>query len=90
LVLSSEEGMIENLEVLEHFSNSDHNIIRFKLVASTTCNHSTQVRYDFNMGNYEEINRWQSNISWGVLFQDLDVSFGGNLVFIIGGNLTKF
>jgi len=66
--------MIENFEVLEHFFNSDHNIVKFKLVASTTCNHSTQVRYDFNKGNYEDMNRWLSYISWGDLFQDLDVN----------------
>jgi len=75
LVLSSEEGIIEDLEVLERFSNSDHKIVKFKLVASTTCNHSTQVRYDFNKGNYEDMNRWLSDISWGDLFQYLDVNF---------------
>ena len=29
LVLTSEEAMVENVEVLEHLGNSDHNIVKW-------------------------------------------------------------
>ena len=56
LVLSTEEGMIENITVDEHLANSDHNIVCFNLVAETKIDYVNQTRYDYKkviIANYE-------------------------------------
>ena len=38
LILSSEENMVEDLFVLEHLANSDHNVITWKTTCETVIN----------------------------------------------------
>ena len=35
LVMTTEANMVENIPVIEHFSNSDHNIVAWDLVLTT-------------------------------------------------------
>ena len=51
LVLSSEQGMIEELKVIEHLANSDHNIVLFKAVVSTVNSLSVAAKYNYNLGD---------------------------------------
>jgi ribonucleases P/MRP protein subunit RPP40 len=74
LVLSSEEGMVEDLQVLEHLANSDHNIVKFKLVHATASVSSCQVKFDYNKGDYIQMNSWLSAVSWDDSFQNLEVN----------------
>ena len=47
LVLSSEENMVEDLLVLEHLANSDHNIITWKTTCETVINKNCRKTFCF-------------------------------------------
>ena len=74
LVLSSEEGMVEDLQVCEHLANSDHNMISFKLVCSTIINDTSRTVYDFNKGNYVKMNDMLNAVDWDILLNGLEVN----------------
>ena len=70
LVLTSEESMVEELQVLQHLANSDHNIILFKLVCSTVIKSNCIVKNDYNKGDYCKMNEFLSSLDWDLLFRD--------------------
>ena len=64
LVISSEEGMVENLTVDEHLANSDHNMVNFCLVLVTQINNSSKKRLDFNKGDYVRLREHLNETNW--------------------------
>ena len=64
LVFTSAEGMVEDLTVNEHFSNSDHNLVSFQLLAETAVSSRQHDRYDFSRGNYTNINICLQKVNW--------------------------
>jgi len=72
-ILTSEEGMVEELEVQNHLGNSDHNTIVFKLVHSTVMKPNSNVKLDYNKGDYVKMNNFFSLLNWEILLNDLDV-----------------
>jgi hypothetical protein len=71
LVISSEEGMVENLTVDEHLGNSDHNMVCFQLVCETKITAVDQVRYNYNKGDYNGMHAFLSLVNWN--FDELNV-----------------
>jgi hypothetical protein len=57
LILSSEENMIQNLCVGEHFETSDHQVIRFDLLSKKIENKARNIRYDYFRADYDEVRK---------------------------------
>lgn len=68
LVFSSEEGMVENLQVIDPLSNSDHSMVFFSLLCNAVCKsddclNSTMV-YNFYKADYGKINQDIQGVNW--------------------------
>ena len=74
LVFSTEENMVEELEVGESFGSSDHQIIRFKLIIAKINSASNNTkRHDYFKANYDQIRVACTEIDWGAVIQGKDV-----------------
>lgn len=74
LVLSSEEEMIQDVEVCEPLANSDHNSVQFKVVVrgSSPSQDDSKVLRDFKKANWEEMKRTLNSIDWDNALTPLD------------------
>jgi hypothetical protein len=68
LVFTSEDNMVENIEVREHFSSSDHNIIVWTLNCKTVMNENHMINYDYTKADYVKINENIKSINWDIEF----------------------
>ena len=57
LILSSEEGMIQNVAVQEPFETSDHQIIRFELLSQQVDNKKARPNYDYFRVGYDALRK---------------------------------
>ena len=73
LVLTSEEAMIENLEIKENLSTSDHNIIYWHLITKTEMHQNTATKFNFSRADYANLMECLRKIDWDLKFQDQDV-----------------
>lgn len=73
LVFTSEEGMVEDVKVAEHLSNSDHNIISFSLKCKTVINTCTKSIPNFKKADFVSLKQSINSINWNSEFKDLDV-----------------
>jgi hypothetical protein len=73
LILSTEEHMISEVEVICPISNSDHKLVVFQLGCCTTKKEHISINYRYDKANYDEINRNILEIDWDSEFQDKDV-----------------
>jgi ribonucleases P/MRP protein subunit RPP40 len=71
LVLSNEEQLIQKIEVGEHFSTSDHQVIRLELMVGNKkrVKEENVIYYDYFQANYEEIRKQVSSINWETVIQ---------------------
>lgn len=88
LVFTSEESMIDNIEVREHLSTSDHNILCWNLITKTEISSSNAVRYNFSKGDYSKINKHLSDVDWDTELKDLDPDNMWNVFCNIMNNLV--
>jgi hypothetical protein len=72
LVFTSEENMIENLSVGEHFGTSDHQIIRWNMRAYKVVQKQIK-RYNYNKGNYDNMKDEAGLINWNEVVTGNDV-----------------
>ena len=70
LVLSSEKNTVEELFVLEHLANSNHDIITWKATCETVINKNDKKSFDFYKADYDKINEYFSNFKLDDLFQN--------------------
>jgi ribonuclease P/MRP protein subunit RPP40 len=63
LVLSTEENMVQNLEVGEPFGNSDHRIIRWKLVLNKEIDEGKEM-HNYFKADYDKIRKEAEGINW--------------------------
>ena len=70
LVLTNEEGMIEDLELLSPLGKSDHAVIDFSFRCYSTKSITNTTKYQFNKGNYNEIRNELSEHNWSVTLQE--------------------
>ena len=78
LVLTSEENMIDNVTVGEPFGSSDHQIIRFDLIA---CKEGSQVEtkmHDYFKADYEQMREDSKMINWEGIISGVDVEMDWN------------
>jgi ribonuclease P/MRP protein subunit RPP40 len=64
LILSTEPGMVENLEVREKLGKSDHNIVTWTLVCEVSLKVDNSVKRDYNRGDYEGFNKYLTDTDW--------------------------
>ncbi|MFZ2537776.1 MAG: endonuclease/exonuclease/phosphatase family protein, partial [Oscillospiraceae bacterium] len=65
LVLSTEENLVEELEIGEPFGTSDHQIIRWKIIVSKDqSNTNRDKNYNYFKANYESIREESNEINW--------------------------
>ena len=68
LVLSSEENMIEEIEISCPISNSDHNTIFFQLICNNDDEESKVVNYSYDKSDYQSIRKGLQTIEWNSQF----------------------
>jgi ribonuclease P/MRP protein subunit RPP40 len=91
LVLTSEETMIENLEIKEHLGTSDHNIVTWKLICKTDMSRTNTKYYAFKKADYLGMNEWLSKVNWDVEFDNLGVEdMWTKFMEIINNSIEKF
>ena len=66
--------MVKNIEIKEHFSQSDHNIISWLLHCNTVLNQTDKTRYKFNKADFKRINLCLNEVNWDDKFKDADVN----------------
>ena len=64
LVFSSEDGMAENIHVMEYLGNSDHNIITWDISLDSTRRNVSKSVHNYNKADYGTINEYFFNIDW--------------------------
>ena len=80
MVLTSEQDMIEELEVRSPLANSDHSIIVFRLVWESVVVCSRMESFNYHKGNYGAVCRELREIDHGVKFHNKGV---GSMWFIL-------
>lgn len=66
LVLSSVESLVDKVEVLEHFANSDHRIVSFNLLVGTKSAVWKRESRNYRRGDYDGMRCFFSNIDWTI------------------------
>ena len=66
--------MVEELFIIEHLANSDHNIIIWKTACETFINKNYTKSFVFHKSDYDQINEYFSNFKWDDLFQNSDAN----------------
>ena len=74
LVLSTEQGMVENLSVDEHLGNSDHSIVKWDLISSVDIETNVKPVLDYRKGNYEGMRTFLRNTDWINKFKNNSVN----------------
>ena len=72
LVFTSDDNLVENLAVGEHFGDSDHNIIRFDIITSSKIKENNVFIPNFNRANFEEIRNKLREVNWSDILLNLD------------------
>ena len=66
--------MVDELFVLKHLANSDHNIIIWKTTCETIINKNNLEKLVFHKFHYDKINEYFSNFKWEDIFQNSNAS----------------
>ena len=64
LVLSTEKNMVEDLQIIEHLSTGDHNMVEFNIVVAVELNNEKVTRRCYYKADYEKICSFLSNVEW--------------------------
>ena len=64
LVLTTNPDMVENVEVIEPFGNSDHCIVTFDLKLKTNTKEWKENYFDYRNGDYEGMRNFLTNTDW--------------------------
>ena len=73
LVLSTEQNMIEEVEVECPVSNSDHNVLLFKMICKTEWVKKRMKNYRYDKGDYISINTELNAINWEENYYNIGV-----------------
>ena len=64
IILSNEEGLVQNLTYLPPLGNSDHLVLKFDLTCYTLATDRDEQRLNLNKGNYEQLNSLIGQAGW--------------------------
>lgn len=74
LVISSDEKLVENVQVIEHLGNSDHNSITWELKCNIKVETNKQPYRQYHKANYDEMRCWLRNVDWDEELKELEVN----------------
>ena len=74
LVFTSEPGMVEDLQVVEHLGTSDHNSLNWTLICNSTVILNKQQIKQFHKGDYVSMKRWFGDVNWEQELSGLDIT----------------
>ena len=67
VVLSNEEGLVQNLTYLPPVGNSDHVVLRFDIVCYARIAESSRTRLNYNRGDFRRLNELLRGTVWDVI-----------------------
>ena len=73
LVISSNENMVDDVKVLEHLGNSDHNILVWNLICDVGLIKNQKPYRKYHKADYESMREWFKYIDWTTEFGELEV-----------------
>jgi endonuclease/exonuclease/phosphatase family metal-dependent hydrolase len=74
LVISSNVNMVNDVQVLEHLGNSDHNILVWNLICDVGMIKNKKPIRKYHKADYESMRKWFMNIDWNKECGELSVS----------------
>ena len=91
LMLSSQNELVDNVEVHEPLGSSDHNQIYFNIKVKTGNTYKKQWRRNFNKGKYKMMRTYLANIHWNNLLKNKTATECWTcLKYEIGGIIENF
>lgn len=67
LILTTELNMVQNVNILAPIANGDHNVLSWDLCCKTPNKSKNKIVYDYNKGNYCEINNCLIQTDWSMI-----------------------
>jgi len=74
LVLSNEEGMVDDIQYLPGLGNSDHICVFFNFVCYLEVTNYKITKYNIHRADYDKMNKLLAEIEWAEALSPLDVS----------------
>jgi hypothetical protein len=74
LVITTDPGMVENVEIKEHLGNGDHNIITWNLICNVCINTNKQPYRKYYKADYDKMRKWFSDLNWNEEFKNLKLN----------------
>ena len=81
--------MVENVEIVEHLGNSDHNIITWKMLCKVCIDKNNHPFRQYHKANYDGMRKWFSGVEWTKEFDGLDVDNAWNKFCSIVNSATS-
>jgi len=94
LVLTTEPGLIEDMEITAPVAGSDHNLLNFKIFWKREEIINKNDGFNYQKGNYVEIRKLLSNICWDEKFKgktvdEMWIIFRDNLIGVRDKLISK-
>ena len=90
LIMTNEEGMIQNIDHFPGLGKSDHEILLFELICKTDRRNDTSPRFDYRKGNYTKFSENISTIDWETyLYGDINECYS-KFCTLLNDAVTKY
>ena len=73
LILTSDVSMVENIEIIEHLGNSDHNIVTWKLINNIEIIRNNSPVRLYHKANFDAMRTWFRSKDWLNEFGDMNI-----------------
>jgi len=80
LVLTSDESLIQNLEVLEPFESSDHQMVKLEIIAKASKINQHRLNFNYFKANYEEIRNYIKGRNLELMVEGKEVEDAWNVL----------
>ena len=94
LVITTDENLVQNIQVGEHIATADHNVIRGEINIAKDLEENNEQIYNYKKGKFNKIKDKLRRINWTTLFQDKSVSnmydtFSSHLMELVDKHVPK-
>ena len=73
LILTSNEALVENINIEEPFASSDHCVVKFDITCNIIRKDWKLCYYDYRHGNYEDMKVYLAEMDWSSVINCYDV-----------------